>query len=824
MQIFPRRFLPLLFSLGTSVPLAAQQVAPASIEHPEAQGRIEGAVVAAESGRPLVSATVRVRALTDSSFRAQAVANALGRFRVAGLPPGRYRVNISSLGYASPPPREVALTESSPTAELGTLRLVPAPVALRAVEVEAEHPPVVVTSDRTIYAAAALPASAGGTAADLLRQIPELAVDADGKVSLRGSTSVAIHVDGRPAVPRGEALLSYLQQLPANRIERVEVVPNPSAKNDPEGMAGIVNIVLKRSADLGGSGTLAAYAGTRTNGTYAGFANQSGPLSLFGSGTLSRTSSSTSSHDVRENLLASPVTFLDQRAQTSNRGRFGTVDLAVELRPAGRVSAWASLTGTGWSYDGTGSMLYALTDSALALLTRFDQLGAGGTDRRSGDAVAGFRYVFDEQRHDLTVEARASRGGDDTDAHYTNESLDGAGLPLRDANRLSVNTIHADDRQLSLKADYTRPLGKPRTLQAGVSVLERRTESDLTLEVFAPATAATATARTPGGYLHRERFRSGYVTLHQALGAAGLDAGVRIEDAATHFRVGTTGRSYDDRYLNVFPSANLSLPLGGGRTARLAYSRRVERPVAYLLNPDVPVTDSLNRTEGNPELQPKYTHNVTADLSWSGTHGSLRFSPFYRRVVDNWDQIKAVDANGISVLTWENVAALTSWGAYASGSLPGDRRLGGNASVGAFREARDAGNLSTLYSGNALRWSASSNVTFKATSSLTLQGNAAYSPARELPQGRISATVVTSVAARQQLGRQARVSFTVTDPFGIWRYSFETRDWTHAQTSTNRFSMRGATLYFSYSFGKPPRTRRPTPSDPQQPQPDVRIH
>ncbi len=824
MQTFPRRFFPLLLSLTTGTVLAAQQVAPPSLQHPGWRGQIEGAIVAAESGRPLASAAVLVHALPDSSFRAQTVANALGRFRVAGLPPGRYQVHVSSLGYASPPPRDVAVTDSLPEVQLGTLRLAPAPVALRPVEVKAERPAVVATADRTIYTATALPASAGGTATDLLRQIPELAVDADGKVSLRGSTSVAIHVDGRPAVLRGEALLSYLQQLPANRIDRIEVVPNPSAKSDPEGMAGIVNLVLKRDADLGGSGTLAGYAGTRTNGTYLGIARQGGGLSLFASGSFSGTSSSTSSHDVRENLLASPVTFLDQQARTSNRGRFGTVDLAVELRPSARASAWASLTGTAWSYDGTGSMFYALKDSALALLTRFDQLGSGGTRRRSGDAVAGFRYAIDGQHHELTVEARGSRGGDDTDARYTNQPLAGDGVSPSDGGRLSVNTIHANDRQLSLQADYTRPLGKPRTLQAGVRLLERRTESDLTLQVFAPAVAAVASATSPGGYLHRERFGSAYVTLHQALGAAALDAGVRLEDAATHFHVGTTGVSYDDRYLNLFPSTSLSLPLGSGRTLRLAYSRRIERPVAYLLNPDVPVTDSLNRIEGNPALQPKYTHNVTADLTWSGTRGSLRLAPFYRRVVDNWDQIKSVDAQGIALLTWENVAAVTSWGAYATGSLPGDRRFGGYATVGAFRELRDASNLSALYSGTAVRWTASSNVTFKATSSLTLLGSGNYTPARELPQGRISATIVTSIAARLQLGKQARANFTVTDPFGIWRYSFETRDWTHAQTSSNRFSMRGATLYFSYSFGKPPRTRRPTPSDPQQPQPDVRIH
>ncbi len=828
MQILPRGLLAsLLLWLAATLPVAAQDPAPPasrSVVRAGEPGQIEGAVVAAESGRPLADAAVLVRALPDTTLRTQALANAQGRFRVAGLPPGRYRVHVTSFGYASPPPREVAVTAWSPNVELGTLRLAADPLPLKPMEATAERPAVVVAADRTIYTAAALPAGAGGTAADLLRQIPELAVDPDGKVSLRGNASVAIHLNGRPATIRGEALRAYLQQLPATRIERVEVLPNPSAREDPEGMAGIVNLVLKRDSDLGGSGAVSAYAGTHTSGTYLGLANQRGPLSLFGSLSLTGTTSSTSSHDVRENLLASPVTVLDQHAQTSNRGRFGTADLALELRPSARTMAWASVTGTAWSYNGDGALLYDLQDSVLATLSRFDQLGTGGTTRRSGEVVAGFRFAPDAQQHELTLEARAARGTDDTEARYTNRTLDAQGLPTTAGERLTVDNIDASDRQLSVRADYVRPLGKPRRLQAGLALLTRRTENELALDIFAPAAAMAPSVRMPGGYLHRERFQSAYATLRQELGGAALDAGLRLEGAVTHFRVGTTGRSYDHDYVNLFPSASVSLPLGGGRRLRVAYSRRVERPVAYLLNPDVPVTDSLNRTEGNPALQPKYTHNVTTDLSWSGSRGLVRLSPFFRRVVQNWDQVKAVDAQGIALLSWRNVAAVTSYGAFLAGSLPGDRRLGGFASMGAFREVRDASNLSTLYWGTALRWTASANATFKATSSLTLQGNASYSPARELPQGRISATFVSSAAVRQQLGKQAQVNFTVSDPFALWRYSFETRDWTHAQTSSNRFSMRGATLYFSYSFGKPSENRRSRPTEPQQPQPDVRIH
>jgi hypothetical protein len=281
--------LTLFLCLSAPAALAAQDAAsgsPAPGVEASGRGRVSGKVVAAETGQPIPGAAVVVHRAGDSTVVSRSVTGADGAFRVTGLAPGRYDVRIRHLGYSPHTVTGLSIAAGAPAVELGVIRLATAPIALEGLEVEADRGPAVLAADRTIYSTKDMPASAGGKAIDVLRNVPELEVDIEGKVSLHGLQSVAIHINGRPAPMRGEALQNSLQQFPADRIERIEVIPNPSAKFDAEGMAGIVNIVLKDDVDLGLSGSLSANTGTRGSGGSARLAYQRGPLTFFGGGSF----------------------------------------------------------------------------------------------------------------------------------------------------------------------------------------------------------------------------------------------------------------------------------------------------------------------------------------------------------------------------------------------------------------------------------------------------------------------------------------------------------------------------------------------------------
>src|SRR4051812_38638835 len=276
----------LLASAGVTVGAGAQGGPPPGARAPGApgaapSGRITGIVVRTGTQQPIGGASVAVRGATDSSLVGGGFANAEGVFRIEGLRPGRYVVRVRQLGF-SPAVKNAVLTPAAPIADLGKLELKAAVAELSAVAVTAEQSEVAVAPDRTAYNVKDMPAASGGSAVDVLRNVPSIEVDGDNKLSLRGNENVVVQINGRISPMRGDQLSGFLAQLPANMVAKVEVVANPSAKNDPEGMAGIINIVLKENTDLGLSGGVTAGGGSTGQINASGnLGYQVGALTLF---------------------------------------------------------------------------------------------------------------------------------------------------------------------------------------------------------------------------------------------------------------------------------------------------------------------------------------------------------------------------------------------------------------------------------------------------------------------------------------------------------------------------------------------------------------
>src|SRR2546426_9064766 len=234
--------------------LATQSVAAA-----QGSGEIRGRVVNAASRTPIGIATVEVR---DSAggVRPHASTEADGSFRIEGLLPARYRVRILALGY-TPRVLPVEIGVASPSVDLGSVALTASALVLQPLQVTGQERDVELAPDRTTYVVRDMPTTRGGTALDVLRNVPAVDVDIDNIVSLRGNTGVVLQINGRPSPLKPAQLGNFLAQVPADMVDKVEVVPNPSARENPEGVAGIINIVLKEHADEGRSGGLPSAAG-----------------------------------------------------------------------------------------------------------------------------------------------------------------------------------------------------------------------------------------------------------------------------------------------------------------------------------------------------------------------------------------------------------------------------------------------------------------------------------------------------------------------------------------------------------------------------------
>jgi hypothetical protein len=787
----------------TVVALPSAARAQAGPEQP-APGRISGLVVSAE-GAPVASAAITVRNAADSVIVSGGMSDESGRFVIDALPLGAYLVRISHLGFQPRNAPVVTLTAAAPAADLGGLQLETAVLQIDGVSADAARSAVVLEADRTVYDARQMPQSAG-TTVDVLRAVPELEVDVNGRVALRGNQAVAIHINGRPAPLRGDALSTFLSQLPGDRVSKVEVMPNPSAKQDPEGMGGIVNIVLRENLDLGLSGSLGISTSSRLQHGASGRINyQRGRLTLFTGASLNTGSNDGSGVDFRQNLLAQPVTRLEQTFTQHTTNIFAGMDLTTELRVGRQATLWGSLWYHDSSNDDERRSEYTLLGGERDVIERFDRDQASEFGYGSAAASFGFRQVFEPQRHEVTVDVRRSSSRNGMASHLTRHSLilDGAAVAVPD--EATVTDSDEENTELSVQADYVRPWGQRGRISVGARVAVRALDNVNAYDLYSDAAARTATVATRTGYVHDETFRSAYTTVSQSAGRFSVQLGLRAELAATAFSVPQESLAFDNDYNSLFQSVNLSWDLQRGRTARLSYSRRIGRPHAGILNPTMPQADPLNRYFGNPYLRPNYTHSFGGDVSWVGQAGTLRVAPYYRRTTDNWDQFRTVDSLGVSTLTWANIASVTSYGSTLTFAIRPTGKVNGSMSLNGYREVRDAGNIDDEFSRSALRWSMNGTIGYALQPALTATASANYMPPRELVQGRMSAMFMSSIGIQQRLwGTRGTLSMFVQDPLDAYRMKFETSDRSHTQNSTTRAKMRQASIRLTYAFGRPP--------------------
>ncbi|MBT8401487.1 MAG: carboxypeptidase regulatory-like domain-containing protein [Rhodothermia bacterium] len=334
--------LPLLL---IALPAGLSLVQPALAQRPNRPGgTIAGTVVDAESGATIPTATVAVWRTADSTLATGAVTDDRGAFAVQGIRPGNYYLVFSFVGYANKVVDDVQITPRAREVDLGSITLVSDTQVLDEIQIAAEREPVQIQIDRTVYNTADDPMAAGGTATNVLETIPSVNVDIDGNVSLRGSGNVAILVNGRSAPVGPEFLAAYLRQLPASSIDRVEVMPNPSAKFDPEGMGGIINIVLKEDTDTGLGGTLSLSGDQR--GGYSGTGMLSygnGPLTLAASYGYRHEDDIASGESFRINRYADPLTYLDQNEDEDETGSSHLINLSADYAVARKTTLTSSV-------------------------------------------------------------------------------------------------------------------------------------------------------------------------------------------------------------------------------------------------------------------------------------------------------------------------------------------------------------------------------------------------------------------------------------------------------------------------------------------------
>lgn len=806
--------LGLLTLAGTHV-LQAQSPAAAGPRPPGQQGpppagngELRGTVNEAESGAPVPRASVAVKN-TAGAIVTGAIASDKGAFVIPGLRPGTYTARITSLGF-SPTVQEFTVTEAAPRVALGAVKMTRVAVALAGVAVTAERDAMVVEPDRNSYRAKDV-APAAQNASDVLDNTPSVQVDGDGKVSLRGNENVAVQINGRPAPLRGTQLGAYLKSLPANVVERVEVIPNPSAKYDPEGMAGIINIVLKSTVDLGLSGGANVAAANRDR--YSGSGNvgyQAGPWTSFLNVGANRDGRDILGANNRERYVSgAPASFTDQALDGWNSfsGQNLTANLEYRLNARDALSTSTTLSRRRMgdvSFSGIQEF-----DAGRTLLDVYGRSRDSWSKGTMGDASLAFRRTFDPKvKHELTSEVRFTRNDDEDVSRLWRTPAVGSSATRTEGE---VDLTDAVQDQLVAQLDYTKSTPKRRKLESGYKGTARFLDRDFQVDKDSLGNGEWVRSPLSNAFQFDEQVHAAYGVVSQGVGKWDLQGGLRAEYASRDFSLGAQGGNYPYRYTSLFPSAVATFAPSEASQYKASYSRRIRRPGTQELNPFPTFFDVQNVFIGNPQLSPEYTDAVELGYTRNGTLGTLQLAPFYRRTTNviriDINTADTVDGRDVTTVSFRNLATSNSWGADVNGSLRFGKKFSSFAGFNVFKMVTDGGSQSSL-SSDAVSWMGRVNATFNPTTTTTLQGSYFYRAPMKIERGEFSSTQMANFSVRQKIRGDANsVTLRVVDPFNTQRFLIRAGDDNLVQLTSRTFGVRAVFLSYQYTFGRPPRIR-----------------
>ncbi|MEX2282233.1 MAG: TonB-dependent receptor [Gemmatimonadota bacterium] len=764
-----------------------------------------------EAKTPIASASVAVWTKGKAVLVAGALTGKNGTFAIEGLAPGTYAVKVTMIGYDTHTTADIVIAPASPRAAAGSIALARSPIALTGIEVNAQRS-VVIAPDRNAYRARDI-APAATNATDILEATPSVHVDPDGKVSLRGNENVVVQINGRPTPIRGAQLAGYLKQLPANTIDRIEVIPNPSAKYDPEGMAGILNIVMKRNVDLGRSAGLTLSA-SNTDMYNAGgnFGYQGGNLSLL----LNYGFNSMEQHVVGANdrtrlAQGAPLAYTEQdiAGQIANRGH--NLNATVDYRLSQRNVLYTAMMANRRSSADESLTAYNELNGSRDLMAQYDRARDADLKNWLVDATLGLRRTITPQKNELVGELRFNRQADD-ERNALARQVDPTANPLD----LQSDVLDALSYQLTAQTDYTRALGSRTKLETGYKGTARWLDRDYVVNQDLLGDGDWVRSDLSNALEFDERVNAGYAVLSQGVGKLELQAGLRTEHARRDFSL--AGASYPHSYGSFFPSGLVSYTINDKSQAKLSYSRRIRRPSTQELNPFPSFFDVNNVFFGNPELGPEYTDAIELGLQRSGKLGSLQFAPFYRRTTDvirvDINTADTVADREVTSISFRNLDNSSSWGA----DLNGQFRLGKFSGLGGFnlfKMVTDGGSESTL-SSDAVTWMTRINGTYNVTPATMLQGSYFYRAPMNIERGRFHSQSGANFSVRQKLNERAFATLRVNDPFKTNRFRVQVGDDNIIQLTNRSFNSRAVFLSFQYNVGQAPRIRQ-RPEEQQAP-------
>lgn len=635
-----------------------------------AQGTVKGRVLDKQTNEVLQFVNIRVTQSATGKMVKGAITDAKGTFNVTGLVDGKYVLTVSFMGYKDVV-RNFEVTKDRRAVSYNALYLAGDQKMLKEVQVTGQRSQMKLEVDRKSFSVDQVLAAAGGSASDLLENIPSVEVTTDGEISLRGNSSVEVWINGKASGLTSDNRAEILQQIPAESIEKIEVIDNPSAKFSPEGSAGIINIILKRDRRAGYYGSVRAGAATSGGWNTGGSINySSGKLDAFANVGYRRRKNNGGS--LSEQTYKGSNTYQNYEAE-NNRG-------------GGNLFARAGLT---WHFTGkddlsfSGMTMQGKRDNESIIPYHYGTVGAptdsrlmfrrntSDGDMRMYHAEMGYTHTFSEA-HKLDFNLSFGKWKSDDNSYYQDSTtyIDPSG-PTE--YMYQYRPMFINNRSWEAKLDYENQIMENLKLEAGYN--GRFSHENTPQESWMDGSSwaghnITEDKEYFNRFIYDMDVHALYATLTTKVGRLGVMAGLRGE----YWRVNTESYTYDQEhdpslrdapfkkdYFQLFPSLFLNYPLTETSQLQLNYTRRLRRPWGGQLNSFKNTSDASMVSFGNPALTPEYTNSFSLNYLKTWQNHTLSVGTYYRPTTDVIQTVK-YNVDDVIYSTSENVAKSQSAG------------------------------------------------------------------------------------------------------------------------------------------------------------------
>lgn len=772
--------------------------------HAQNDIKITGTVMDKDVNQPLEYATIAFFSKKENKVVTGGITDEKGNFSI-NVPSGTYDITVEYISYKT---KSIPNRTLNKDTDLGILGIGVDVESLGEVSIIAERTTVEIKLDKKIYNVGKDLTVRGGTVSDVLDNVPSVSVDVEGNVSLRGNENVTILINGKPSGLVGLNSTDALRQLPAESIERVEVITSPSARYDASGTAGILNIILRRSKLQGLNGAITANAGYPTTAGISGNINyRTGDFNFFNTTGYSYRESPGNALTETEYFNGDdPSTFLNEKREFDRQDLGFTTNVGVEWY----INDSASIT---------TSLVYRNSDEENTSTNTIDRVAADGSlisrslridPEKEEDKTIQYSLNFDKQfggnsQHKLTFDFQ----------YETSDESEKSSI--LDSTPERVQTIESQD-QVLLQSDYVLPIGESSQFEFGYRGDFSELDTDYTLEFD-----------EDGEYV-LDTDVSNNLIFKQQINAVYSQFGSKIKDKFSYLlglRMESTRITIDQltsndfdkkNYLGLFPTVNLGYEINENQSIQLGYNRRISRPRSRFINPFPSRSSASNLFQGNPDIDPSYSNQI--DFGYLNKFGkvTLNSSIYYSRATDVFTFITEDTGDTVIIGDSEvpvikrtpiNLATNDRYGFEFTLTYRPTKNWNLNGNFNLFKSITEGFYNGTDFGADNLSWFARINNKYTLPGNIDWQTRIFYGGPSEDAQNKRKGMFSTDLAFSKDLFKeQASIAFNVSDVFNSRKRIIDSFTTTFDSYSEFQWRERSFNLSFTYRFNQQKKQQR----------------